>query len=91
MLKKFLLSMVACLCLTANARPIIRELEDKGEVVGAGQCTMANTQFDCVQVSYEGNLYAVLGTIKGDEFFALYVMKQVKEEWLMVWSWKSDV
>ncbi len=91
MFKKLLLLMALCFTQTADARPIIRELEDKGEVVGAGTCTMADARFDCVQVTYEGNLYSVLGTIKGDEFFALYVMKQVKEEWLMVWSWKADV
>ena len=91
MLKWLLALMVGCTTLTTEARPIIRILEDKGEVVGAGTCTMANTAFDCVQVKYEGNLYSVLGTIKGDEFFALYVMKQVGEEWLMVWNWRADI
>ena len=84
--------MVGLLCLNeCHARPIIRELEDKGEVVGAGTYTMADARFDCVQMTYEGKLYSVLGTIKGDEFFALYVVKRVGEEWLMVWSWKADV
>ena len=90
-LKVLIASMVLCMTQTADARPIIRELEDKGEVVGAGTCQMANTAFDCVQVTYEGNLYSVLGTIKGDEFFALYVAKRVGEEWMLVWTWKGDV
>lgn len=92
MLKWLVAFLVGCICLSdSEARPIIRVLEDNGEVVSAGKCTMANTVFDCVQVTYEGNLYSVLGTIKGDEFFALYVMKQVGEEWLMVWNWRADV
>ena len=92
MWKKLIAFAVLCLTLTqVDARPIIRILEDEAEVVGAGTCTMANTKFDCVQVTYEGNLYSVLGTIKGDDFHALFVAKKVGEEWMIVWSWKGDV
>lgn len=91
MLKWLVALLVGLLCLSeCHARPIIRELEDKGEVVGAGTCTMVNTKFDCVQVAYEGNLYTVLGTIKGDDFHALYVAKKVGDEWLLVWSWRGE-
>lgn len=91
MWKKLIAFAVLCLTLTqVDARPIIRILEDEAEVVGAGTCTMANTKFDCVQVTYEGNLYSVLGTIKGDDFHALFVAKKVGEEWMIVWSWKGD-
>lgn len=92
MLKVLVAFLVSCMFLSeCHARPIIKVLEDNGEVVGAGTCTMANTQFDCVQVTYEGNLYSVLGTIKGDDFHALFVAKKVGEEWMMVWSWRADV
>lgn len=91
MWKKLIAFAVLCLTLThVEARPLIRILEDEAEVVGAGTCTMANTKFDCVQVTYEGNLYSVLGTIKGDDFHALFVAKKVGEEWMIVWSWKGD-
>ncbi len=92
MLKELIVSMAVCMTpMQADARHIIKVLEDNGEVVGAGTCTMANTQFDCVMVQYEGNLYSVMGTIKGDDFFALFVAKRVGEEWVLVWSWRADV
>ena len=91
MLKWLIVSMVVCLTpMKADARPIIKLLEDHGEVVGSGTCTMAKTRFDCVQVAYEGNLYSVLGTINGDDFHALYVAKKIGEEWMLVWSWKGE-
>ena len=89
-LKALIVSMVLCMTQTANSRELIKELEDGGEVVGAGTCQMANTAFDCVQVTYEGNLYSVLGTIKGDEFFALYVVKKIGDDWHIVWSWRNS-
>jgi len=91
MLKWLIALMVGFLCLTeCHSRELIKELEDNGEVVGAGRCQMANTAFDCVQVTYEGNLYSVLGTIKGDEFFALYVVKKIGDDWHIVWSWRNS-
>ena len=91
MWKKLIAFAVLCLTLThVEARPLIRILEDEAEVVGAGSCKMANMSFDCVVLTHEGNQYTVLGTIRGDDFHALYIAKKVGEEWMIVWSWKGD-
>lgn len=73
----------------ATGRELIHVLEDEAEVVGAGTCVVNSTQFDCVKVQHEGNLYTVIGTISGDSFFAQYILKLIGDDWHVVWSFKG--
>ncbi len=82
--------MVGCLSLTAHPRELIRVLEDEAEVIGAGTCKVQEVPFDCVRLQHGGNTYTVLGTIKGDEFFAQYILKLYGDEWQVVWSFKGS-
>lgn len=73
----------------ATGRELIRVLEDEAEVVGAGTCVANDMQFDCVRLQHDGNMYTVLGHIKGDEFHPKYVLKLIGDDWHVVWSFKG--
>lgn len=74
----------------ATGRELIRVLEDEAEVVSAGACSVNSIQFDCVRVQHEGNLYTVIGNIKGDSFFAQYILKLIGDDWHVVWTFKGS-
>lgn len=73
----------------ATGRELIHVLEDEAEVVGAGTCVANDMQFDCVRLQHDGNMYTVLGHIKGDEFHPKYVLKLIGDDWHVVWAFKS--
>lgn len=89
-LKVMIAVMLIAVSQMATGRELIRVLEDESEVVGAGTCSVNSVQFDCVKVQHEGNLYTVLGTIKGDQFFAQYILKLIGDDWHVVWTFKGS-
>ena len=89
-LKVLVLLMALFTTQIANSRELIRELEDEADVVGTGTCDVGE-KLPCVKLTHKGNTYMVIGKISGDDFFALYIVQQVGDEWKLVWSWKGSV
>lgn len=63
----------------------------QGEQKAVTRCTVNQENLICVIVQYNNETYSIAGFVKGDEFYARYVGKQIKGTWVIVWSYDGGV
>lgn len=63
----------------------------QGEQKAVTRCTVNQENLVCVIVQYKNETYSIAGFLKGEDFYARYVGKQMSGKWVIVWSYGGGI
>lgn len=73
------------------AKAMSPEELEKGQVKKIGPCMVQGEPLHCIIIELGGNTYSMAGFVKDKDFYARYIGKQMKDKWVIVWSYGGGV
>lgn len=90
-LKLYIALVVIVMCMMCPVKAMSPDELEKGKQLGVAPCVVRQEKLLCILIEYKKETYSIAGYVKDGDFYARYVAKQIKGNFVIVWSYGGSL